>query len=101
MTDEQLDTRIEVEIDLPDLSALFDHIDDYFEKFKLTFAEQDEVTRQVHLNGTQAGVKRAMKFWINKDPVKATFRALLQILLSLRKGVIAMHVCQYLYETGK
>ena len=50
------------------------------------------------VKGCQAGMKIALKYWRNRNPVEATFRALLLILLSLLKGDVAVRVCKYLSD---
>ena len=101
VTDEQLDTAVG-EADLPELAACFDNTEDYVEKLQLSPGQQTDVLRtQTSLNSTQAGMKVALKYWRNRNPVEATFRALLLILLSLLKGGIAVQVCKYLSEKCK
>ena len=98
VTDEQLDTAVE-EADLPELAACFDNTEDYVEKLQLSPGQQTDVLRtQTSLNSTQAGMKVALKYWRNRNPVEATFRALLLILLSLLKGDVAVQVCKYLSD---
>ena len=60
-----------------------------------------EVKAKTLLNRTQAGMKVALKYWRNRNPVEATFRALLLILLSLLKGDVAVRVCKYLSDKCK
>ena len=86
------------ETDLPELAACFDNTDDYVEKLELTPGQQTDVRTQAFVNGTQAGMKVALKYWRSRQPVEATFRALLLILLSLLKGDIAVRVCKYLSD---
>ena len=96
ITDEWLDQRLE-EADLPEVAACFDNTEDYVEKLGLTPGQQTDVMRtQTLLNSTQAGMKVALKHWRNRNPLEATFRALLLILLSLAKGDVAVRVCEYL-----
>ena len=97
VSDEQLDTAVE-EADLPELAACFDNTEDYVEKLQLSPGQQTDVRTQTFVNGTQAGMKVALKYWRNRNPVEATFRALLLILLSLLKGNVTVRVCQYLLD---
>ena len=97
VTDEQLDTAVE-EADLPELAACFDNTEDYVEKLQLSPGQQTDVRTQTFMNGTQTGMKVALKYWRNRNPVEATFRALLLILLSLLKGDVAVQVCKYLSD---
>ena len=97
ITDEWLDQRLE-EADLPEVAACFDNTEDYVEKLGLTPGQQTDVRTQTLLNSTQAGMKEALKYWRNRNPLEATFRALLLILLSLLKGDVAVRVCKYLSD---
>ena len=103
ITDEWLDQRLE-EADLPEVAACFDNTEDYVEKLGLTPGQQtdvSEVKAKTLLNHTQAGMKVALKYWRNRNPLEATFRALLLILLSLLKGDVAVRVCKYLFDNCK
>ena len=103
MSYHQLDGRVE-EVDLPELAACFDNTEDYVEKLQLTPGQQtdvSEVKAKTLLNRTQAGMKVALKYWRNRNPVEATFRTLLLILLSLLKGDVAVRVCKYLANKCK
>ena len=103
VTDDQLDQRLE-EADLPEVAACFDNSEDYVHILGLTPGQQtdvSEVKAKTLLNRTQAGMKVALKYWRNRNPVEATFRALLLILLSLLKGDVAVRVCKYLSDECK
>ena len=97
VTDEQLDTAVE-EADLPELAACFDNTEHYVEKLQLSPGQRSDVRTQMFMNGTQAGMKVALKHWRDRNPMEATFRALLLILLSLLKGDVALRVCIYLSD---
>ena len=100
LTDNQLQARVE-EADLSELAACFDNTEDYVEKLGLSSGEQTDVRTQTFVNGTQTGVKVALKYWRNRTSIEATFRTLLLILLSLLKGDIAIRVCKYLSNRRK
>ena len=100
ISDEQLDAEIE-ERDLSDVAAFFDNTEDYLEKLELSPGQQTDVRTQAFVNGTHTGMKLALRLWRNKNPLKATFRALLLILLSLSKGDVAVQVCKYLSQRCK
>ena len=100
VNDCQLDSNIN-EIELPELAACFDNTDDYLEKLELSPGQQTDVSEEkakTRLNRTQAGMKLALRYWLNKKQLQATFRALLLILLSLLKGDVAVQVCKYLSD---
>ena len=93
VTDLQLDRRIE-EVDLYTLADCFDNTKDYVEKLGLTPGQQADVRTQAFVNGTQDGMGLALSYWKNRNPVGATFRALLLILLSVGKIDVAIQVCK-------
>ena len=81
------------------MSACFDNTSDYLEKLELSPGQQTDVNEEkakALINRTEAGIKLALKYWLNKKQLQATFRALLLILLSLLKGDVAVQVCKYL-----
>ena len=103
VTDEQLDSMV-TEMDIPELAACFDNTDDYLEMLELSPGQQtdvSEVKAKTTLNRTQAGMKLALKYWMIKRSLEATFRALLLIILSLFKGDVAIAVCNYLSRKGE
>ena len=97
VTDLQIDRRLQ-EPDLPPLAAYFDNInedtEDYVEKLGLSPGQQTDVKTKAFLKGTGAGMRVALKHWRNRNPVGATFRALLLILLSRGEARVAARVCQ-------
>ena len=97
VTDDQLDQRLE-EADLPKIAACFDNPEYYVQILGLTPGQQTDVRSRAHVSGTQVGMTVALTYWKNRNPVVATFRALLLILLSLRKGDVAIGVCKYLSD---
>ena len=84
------------EVDLPELAACFDNVDLYIGILQLTSGEQTHVRNQAHVNGTQTGMILTLKYWRNRHPTEATFRALLVMLISLDKGEVAKQVCSCL-----
>ena len=97
ITDDQLDQRLE-EADLPEVAACFDNPEYYVQILGLTPGQQTDVRKQAFVSGTQAGMTVALTYWRNRNPLVATFRALLLILLSLVKGNVAVQVCKYLSD---
>ena len=96
--DPQLDAEIK-ERDFHMLGRYFDTLSGLPERLDLTPAECNEVKNRAHREGTQFGVAHALKLWRRVDPSKATYRALLEILASLRRGDIAVNVRKYFVET--
>ena len=96
--DQRLDAEI-MEIDFHMLGGYFDTLSGLPERLDLTPAECADVKDAAHREGTQSGVAHALKLWRRLDPSKATYRALLEILASLRRGDIAVNVRKYFVET--
>ena len=95
VADIQLDSQI-VETDLPDLAGCFDNVDTYLQKFQLTPAQQTDVKNIAHQHNTTVAATQVLRLWRQSNPFAATFRALLEILLDLRKGDVADRVCHYI-----
>ena len=95
MRDVQLDSLIR-ENDLPDLAGCFDEVDIYLYKFKLAPGQQTDVKDLAHQSGTTVAMAAALKFWRQPNPFFATFRKLLEIVLDLRRGDVAVSVCQHI-----
>ena len=98
VTDQRLDAEIK-ERDFLALGGYFDTLLGLPERLHLTPAECADVKDTAHREGTQCGVAHALKLWRRVDPSKATYRALLDILASLRRGDIAVSICKYIVET--
>ena len=97
MTDDQLDQRLE-EADLPEVAACFDNTEYYVQTLGLTPGQQTDVRTKAFVSGTHIGMMVALTYWRNRNPVEATFRAILLILLSLLKGDVAVQVCKFLSD---
>ena len=97
LADTQLDTAIE-ESDLIHLAECFDDTEVYVPLFALSRAQRTDVKDERYKNGVQAGMTKALKFWTNQTPQSPTFRALLEITLSLSKGEVAVDLAKYLVD---
>ena len=95
LTDTQLNQEI-LGIDLPEIAALFDSIDDFCEQIELSAAEKADVRRLRNIESTEESVKKALKIWRDQNPYKATFKNLLTILLDIKKGSVAKDVANYI-----
>ena len=100
MTDDQLNCEIE-EKDTPYLAEHFDNVELYLRVFGLTTAEQANVRRMVHVHDNQIAMAECLSLWRRHNPYTATLRALLEILLSLRKEEIASKACDYYHLKSK
>ncbi len=97
LTDEQLNSELR-DSDFPYLAEYFDCVTIYSCTMGLTPAEQADVNDLYHTRGTQVAITECLILWKRHDPYAATYRALLELLLRLRKKKIAEQVCQHLTQ---
>ncbi len=95
VTDSQLDTEIK-ETDMIILADHFDNIETYSTLFELTDCKKQDVIDEKIRYDTQTAISLAMKLWRRRNPAAATYRALVEIVLSLRKVDVATEVCEFL-----
>ena len=95
VTDEQLDREIN-DKDTALISTHFDDFENYIHRLELTGNEQAHVKKIAQVSGNQVAVINCLSIWRGHEPSEATFRALIRILLDLRKEEIATKICQYL-----
>ena len=91
----QLRTMIRQE-DINKIADLFDEVEMYLDKLGLLPAQQTDVKDIAYRHSTALAMTKALKLWRQPDPYAATFRALVEILLDLRRGDVAVRVCQYI-----
>ncbi len=94
LTDEQLNREIE-DSDTPKLALYFDNVSIYSSAMGLAHAEQADVNLY-HREGTQIAMMRCLRVWKQRDPLRATYRALLDIVLGLGKRDTAHQICHQL-----
>ncbi len=92
---DQLDREI-AQSDVPHLAGYFDNVELYLDCCGLTPCEQTDVNEKKHTYGNHVAMIKCLTIWRTTNPKAATFRALLEIVLCLRKGEIARHIQQYL-----
>ncbi|XP_064390662.1 uncharacterized protein LOC135338456 isoform X1 [Halichondria panicea] len=97
LTDEQLNSEIG-NSDIPYLAEYFDGVKIYSSAMGLTPAEQADVNRLYCNEGTQVAMTECLILWKRHDPFAATHKALLELLLGLRKDKIADDICQHLTQ---
>ena len=95
-----MDCEIEQK-DITYLAQHFDNVELYLRVFGLTTAEQANVRRMVHVHGNQIAMAECLSLWRRHNPSTATLRALLDILLRLRKEEIASKVHNYYHPKHK
>ncbi len=61
-------------------------------------AEQADVNMLCHREGIQKAMMKCLKVWKQHNSSRATYRALLDIVLSLGKGDTADQICQQLTQ---
>ena len=94
ISSDQLNSEIEGS-DMIILASYFDNVEYYLDILGLTPAEQSDVRRNNYIHGTQVAIKDCLLLWKQHYPFTATLRALLEILLRLRKEEIALKVCNF------
>ena len=92
LTTAQVNREIQQE-DVSYLAPCFDNVELYVDAMKLTPGEQSDVQLK---KSNHLAMIECLKIWRGKQRSQATFRALLEMLVKLRKGEIADLVCQYL-----
>ncbi|XP_064389124.1 uncharacterized protein LOC135337147 [Halichondria panicea] len=97
LTDEQLNREI-VDSDTPVMALNFDDVEMYSTAMGLAIAKQADVKKVYHCEGTQAAMMKCLQVWKERDSFQATYRALLDIALSLGKGDTADKICHQLTQ---
>ena len=92
LTDNQLDQELDI-ASLPVLAQLFNKAKHYVGKFELTRSEITDVEDE---RTTQNAMQKALYLWHKKNPTVATYRKLLEIILTLNEGAIAFQVCDFI-----
>ncbi len=64
----------------------------------LTPADRDGVTDATRCYDNQAGVAHALRAWQRVNPSRATFRALVEIAVGLRRGDTATDICRFIVD---
>ena len=95
VTDSQLDNQIQRK-DLFKLSGYFDNVDTYLDHLGLSRSQQTDIKDLAFRRGTQIAMSEALRLWREPNPYTATYRALVEVLLNLKKGGVAVEVCSYL-----
>ena len=96
LRNDQLNCEIEEE-DIITLAGYFDNVEYYLSALGLITAEQTDIKFKKVTEGTQIAMNECLTLWKRHNPSAATLRALLEILLRLKKVEIASKVCQYYY----
>ena len=94
--------QLQQEIQEPDLLPLAEEFDDpslYFDQLGLTPSKQADV-KKLAGSDIQGAMSKALSLWRQTNPLEATFEKLLAIVLSRRRGDIALEICKYLNETS-
>ncbi len=92
LTDEQLNSKIKSS-NISSLATSFKDMEFYLSAMELSPDEQADVTMLRHSQGTLEAIINCLKIWRRRDPSRATYRALLDIVLRLGKGETADNIC--------
>ncbi len=94
LTDEQLNSEIE-DSDTPKMALCFDDVELYSSAMGLAIAERADVNQS---RGTVTAMMKCLQIWKEHNPLQATYRALLDIVLRLGKVDTADQICQQLTQ---
>ena len=97
VSDKQLDERIDVQ-NLHNLAGYFDCVENYLDKLELTASQQTDVKDLAYCKNTTIAMAEALKLWCQPNPFSSTYRALLEILLDLRRGDVAIKVSHFIKD---
>ena len=95
INDTQLDTEIIIH-DLHILAGCFDNYKDYLDKLRLTRAECADVKSVEYREGHQSAMREALRYWVSKNHGAATYRALLELTIQLKKVTAAKSLGEYI-----
>ena len=95
VTKSQLDSQIEEE-DILELATHFDNVENYLVHLGLTPSQRADIRYLTFRTDTQTAMSKALRLWRESNTYTATYRALVEILLDLGKGEVAVEVCTYL-----
>ena len=98
VTDSQLNCQIQ-EKDFQILSVYFDNVETYLAHLRLNSSQQTDIKDLALRRGTQVAMIEALRLWREPNPYTATYRVLVEILLDLKKGELAVRVCEYLISS--
>ena len=82
--------------DIPYVAKYFDGVIIYSSAMGLTPSELADVKDLSYRKGIQVAMTECLILWKRHDPVTATHKALLELLLKLSKEEIADQICQHL-----
>ena len=92
LTTSQINREIQQK-NIPLLAVHFDNVEFYIYLLELTPGEQSDV-RLKRTESNHLAMTECLTIWKRKKPSQATFRALLEMLVMLKKEEIAAEVCQ-------
>ena len=92
LTTSQVNREIQQK-DIPYLAVSFDNVELYVDAMELSPGEQTDVHRKPH---THIAMIECLRIWKRKKLSQATFWALLEMLVKLKKETIANQICQYI-----
>ena len=96
-------TQLNLEItahDLHSLAECFDNVEDYLDRLSLNEGQQTDIKDIAYQRSTKTAMVKALKLWHQPNPFAATVQALLEILLDLKRGDVAVKVCQCVIDNA-
>ena len=98
-----LERKLE-EIDIMEISQLLMNklnTDRLCTMFGLSRTEREDVKGAICYKGTVHGLYTCLIIWRQPNPFQATFKAILEIFLKVRRGDIAMDIGEYMLRKSK
>ena len=95
--DAQLNTEIREE-EFHDLAGCFDCVETYLYRLGLDAGQQTDIKDLAFRCNTKTAMAEALKLWRQPNPLSATYKSLIEILLDLKRGDVAVRVCRYITE---
>ncbi len=62
----------------------------------LTPGEKNDVKAFAGQYDSESAMRKALTLWYNRNPLQATYKALVKIALTLGEGQTAINICMYL-----
>ncbi len=83
---------------IPVIADYFHNVELCSQAMGLSPSTQRDVTNAIIIYDECTAMEKCLSLWKQRDPFKATYRALLELLLRLNKTEEAAKVCQYLAQ---
>ena len=95
----QLDTEItDQTCDLLAVTCCLGNVETYLDMLELPACSQADIKKLALHCDNETAMAKALKLWRQLNPSAATFRALLKVILNLKKEDVANAICRYIID---